>query len=145
MNGSNTYQERQSGKNTAEILFENYCLEKNYSIYRLGFDEKNQNIRNFFDLNAYIRNLPDFIVDIRDQLFLINVKGTANFKKKEIDMIPFFLEWYSSKKAPLVYAFCFTGKKPILLYPEKIIDLYIASKDQKWFDGVVFRNLNLGD
>ena len=60
-------------------------------------------------------------------------------------MIPLFLEWYNSKKASLIYAFCFIGKKPKLIYPEKVIELYQASKDQKWFDGVIYRNLNLGE
>ena len=145
MNGSNTYQERQSGKNIAEDLFEQYCLEKNYIIYRLGFNEKTRNINYFYDLNPYIRNLPDYIVETQNELFVINVKGTANFKKTEIDMIPLFLEWYNSKKASLIYAFCFIGKKPKLIYPEKVIELYQASKDQKWFDGVIYRNLNLGE
>ena len=145
MNGSNTYQERQSAKNIAEDLFEQYCLEKNYIIYRLGFNEKTRNINYFYDLNPYIRNLPDYIVETQNELFVINVKGTANFKKTEIDMIPLFLEWYNSKKASLIYAFCFIGKKPKLIYPEKVIELYQASKDQKWFDGVIYRNLNLGE
>ena len=145
MNGSNTYQERQSAKNIAEDLFEQYCLEKNYIIYRLGFNEKTRNINYFYDLNPYIRNLPDYIVETQNELFVINVKGTANFKKTEIDMIPLFLEWYNSKKASLIYAFCFIGKKPKLIYPEKVIELYQASKDQKWFDGVIYRNLNIGE
>ena len=81
MNGSNTYQERQSAKNIAEDLFEQYCLEKNYIIYRLGFNEKTRNINYFYDLNPYIRNLPDYIVETQNELFVINVKGTANFKK----------------------------------------------------------------
>ena len=55
---------------------------------------------------------------------VVNVKGTANFKEKEIKMIPMFLEWFSSKKAPLVYAFCFEECEPLFVYPEKVIYLY---------------------
>jgi len=145
MNGSNTYQERQSFVNIAEQIFEEYCTEKNYQFHRLGFNEKTRNINYFYDLNVLIRNLPDYIVDVGDQLFVVNVKGTANFKKKEVDMIPLFLEWYDSKKASLIYAFCFVGKKPKLIYPEKIIKLYDDSNDQQWSDGVIYRNLNLGE
>lgn len=145
MKGLNTYQERQSVKNIAESLFEQYCLEKNYKIHRLGFNEKTRNINHFYHLNAFIRNLPDYIIETSDQLFVVNVKGTSNFKKTEIDMIPLFLDWYNSKKAPLIYAFCFIDKKPKLIYPEKIIDLYMNSKDQQWNDGVIYRSLNLGE
>ena len=78
MNGSNTYKERQSVKNIAEFLFEYYCAEKNYQLIRVGFDEKNKNIDNFFRLNTFLRNLPDYIVNTNDKTLVVNVKGTAN-------------------------------------------------------------------
>ena len=142
--GSNSYQDRQKVANTAEFLFEYYCAEKEYSLNRLGFDEKNKNIDNFFKLNPLIRNLPDYVVNTDTNTYVVNVKGTANFKKKEIDMIPQFLEIFSSAKAPLIYAFCFVGKNPILLKPEKILELWEQSEDRQWPDGVVYRNLNIG-
>jgi hypothetical protein len=143
MNGSNTYQERQATVNWGEILFERYCVSKNYKYWRLGFDEKNGSISHFFKLNAMIRNLPDFIVETKDATFVVAVKGTANFKEKEVNMLPLFLEWYSSKEAQLVYAFCFKDQAPKLIYPEKIIELYKAEQDKKWDDGVIYRTLKL--
>ena len=141
--GSDNYQKRQSVVNVAEFLFEYYCAEKEYKLTRVGFDEKNKSVDNFYKLNKYLRNLPDYIVNTGSHTYVVNVKGTGNFKQKEIDMIPQFMEYFSSKDAPLIYAFCFAGSDPILLFPNKVIDLYKNSEDKKWSDGVVYRNLNL--
>lgn len=143
MNGNNSYLERQSLINVAEVLFEQYCQEQNYQFVRFGMDEKKDPIRNFSYINAMLRNLPDYIVDTGKELFVVQVKGTAKFKQKEYKLMPEFMQWYSTNKAPLVYAFCFQGKKPKLIFPEKVISLYEKSKDEKWSDGVVFRKLNL--
>jgi len=143
MNGSNSYQERQTVANKGELLFEQYCAEMGYKLNRVGFDEKGKNVDNFFDLNSMLRNLPDYVVNTPKGTFVVNVKGTANFKKKEVDLLPLFTEWFSTKKAPLVYAFCFEGQKPKLIYPEKIIELYRKSEDRKWSDGVVYRCLDI--
>jgi len=141
--GSNTYTERQSVRNSAEFLFEYYCAEKEYEVRRIGFDEKNNPVSNFFRLNKALRNLPDYVVNTPEKTFVVNVKGTANFKAKEIGLIPVLESMYGSDEAPLIYAFCFVGKEPKLLYPDKIIELYNKSVDQKWPDGVVYRNLNI--
>ena len=141
--GANTYEERQTSVNVAEFLFEYYCAEKEYKLTRIGFDEKNKNVDNFFKLNPFIRNLPDYIVNTPKGTYIVNVKGTGNFKQKEMDMLPKFLKYYSAKETPLIYAFCFTGKDPILVYPERLIELYKRSEDKKWPDGVIYRNLGL--
>ena len=129
--------------NVGEELFEEYCNSMDYTYNRIGFDEKNGFVEGFFKLNSLIRNLPDYIVTTKNETFVVAVKGTANFKKKEMDLLPLFMEWYSTKEAPFCYAFCFEGQKPKLVFPEKIIQLYQASKDQKWSDGVVYRNLQI--
>ncbi|MGI9215241.1 MAG: hypothetical protein ACR2HS_06380 [Gammaproteobacteria bacterium] len=55
-----------------------------------------------------------------------------------------FLEWFSSKEAPLVYAFCFANQKPLMVYPEKIIELYKeAGEEKQWSDGVIYKTLKL--
>jgi len=141
--GSRTYAERQTVRNVAEFLFEDYCAEKNYTITRVGFDEKNRNIDNFYRLSPFLRNLPDYIVNTPTNTFVVNVKGTGNFKQKEIELLPKFMEWYSSKEAELIYAFCFTGKKPIMLYVEEVLSKYAKATDKQWPDGVTYRNLGL--
>jgi hypothetical protein len=144
-NGKHSYAERIQGTNLGEELFESYCKSKGFHLTRLGFDEHKANIPNFFRLNPYIRNIPDYVVNTHDATFVVNVKGTDNFKQSEYNLLPEFGEWLSTKQAPLVYAFCFRNcEKPILIYPEKIIRLYEEAKiDQSWSDGVVYRCLNL--
>ena len=52
--GSDNYQKRQSVVNVAEFLFEYYCAEKEYQLTRVGFDEKNKSVDNFYKLNKYL-------------------------------------------------------------------------------------------
>jgi len=139
-----SFLDRQKLVNHGEILFENYCAKMNYKYWRIGFDEKHNEIDHYWKLNAMIRNLPDYIVDTGKHTFVVNVKGTGNFKQLEVKMIPLFLEWFSTKEAPLIYAFCFTDQKPIMVYPEKVIELYDqAGIDKQWQDGKIYRSLHL--
>jgi hypothetical protein len=142
MNGNNTYAERQTVINKGEVLFENYCKEKGFKITRVGFDEKYKSVDNFYNLNTMLRNLPDYLVVTESMTFVVMVKGSFNIKEKEVRMIPLFMEWFSSKNAPLVYAFCLENQPPKLIYPEKVIDMYEKSKlDLVWNDGVRYRNI----
>lgn len=143
--GNHSYAERIQTTNIGEELFENYCESKGFHLVRLGFDSHKANIPNFFNLNVYIRNLPDYVINTENGTYVVNVKGTDNFKQSEYRVLPEFGEWFSSKKAPLVYAFCFKeNDRPILVFPEKIIKLYEEAKtDRQWSDGVIYRCLNL--
>ena len=145
MNGSNTYAERQTVFNKGEVLFENYCNTNNYECRRIGFDEKHKSVSNFYHLSCLLRNLPDYVMTKPDGTFIVNVKGTANFKKREIDLIPLFLEWFSTKDAPLVYAFCFDDCDPLFVYPEAVIRMYNLAENKRWHDGVTYRTLNFSD
>jgi hypothetical protein len=143
--GNHSYAERIHSTNVGEELFEAYCESKNFHITRIGFDQHKANVPNFFRLNPYIRNIPDYVVNTEDGTFVVNVKGTDCFKQSEYRLLPEFGEWFSSKNAPLIYAFCFReNDRPILIYPEKIIRLYEEAKiDEKWDDGVIWRCLGL--
>jgi hypothetical protein len=141
MNASHTYYERNKIKDIGEQLFEKYCKEKNYNVVRLGFDSHKDPIKEFFKINPLLRNIPDYVVETEKGLFVVQVKGTSNIKKKEAEMIPLFLEWYGSKGAPLVYAFCFAERPPVIMYAEKVIELYKNSVEKVWGDGVVYRTL----
>lgn len=141
--GSNDYTQRQSSVNTAELLFESFCNQKGYIFTKVGFDEKNGSVQNFYKVNRFLRNLPDYIVNTNNGTFVVNVKGTGNFKRNEIDMFPMFMQIFHTENAKLIYAFCFTGKDPIFIYPGEIIKRYENSHDKRWSDGVVYRNLNL--
>jgi hypothetical protein len=143
MNGSMSYSERQKVKNRAEFLFEYYCAEKDYQVTRVGFDEKNGNVDNFYYLNPILRNLPDYVVNTANGTWVVMVKGTTNIKQKEIDLLPKLIECFHSERAKLIYAFCFLGKEPILIFPQKVESLYRNAKDKQWQDGVVYRSLEI--
>jgi hypothetical protein len=143
MKGNEKPYEERIKTNIGEDLFIAYCESKEYEITRIGFDEQNGITKNFWKISPFLRNLPDFFVNTGDYSYVVQVKGTDNFKKKEVDLLPLCMEWYSSKQAPLVYAFCFEKHQPLLKYPEQIIRLYQNSTDQTFPDGVVYRCLNL--
>lgn len=144
MNGSQSYAERNKAPNKGEILFEKYCKDKQVQCVRLGFDEKNNAIPNFHLINTLLRNIPDYFVATNSRQFLVMVKGTANIKKKEVAMIPLFMEWYATKDVPLYYAFCFEGQNtPTFRTPDQVITLYQEGQDKQWSDGVIYRTLQL--
>ena len=144
MNGNNTFLERNKEPSKGEVLFEKYCASKNIQFVRLGFDQHSARIENFYKINPLIRNLPDYLVITSTRNFLVMVKGTANMKKTEVQMIPQFLEWYGSKDCSLYYSFCFEGRNtPYFRTPDQVIELYKQAQDKQWTDGKIYRTLNL--
>lgn len=144
MNGNNSYKDRQSVENTGEQLFEEYCRLRNVKCQRLGFDEKNNPIPFFWQINPLLRNLPDYFVVTSNRAFFVMVKGTCNIKKTEIDLIPLFMEWYATKEVPLYYAFCFKdANKPTFRTPDQVIQLYQQATDKQWSDGKIYRSLKI--
>ena len=144
-NSGQSYFERvKTIKNDGEYLFEQYCQNQSYRFHRIGFDEHENNVDKYWRLSTILRNLPDYVVNAGEKTFVVAVKGTDNFKEKEFVLLPSMVECFSSKEAPLIYAFCFKEKpSPIWLFPNQIIKLYNNGFDAKWHDGVVYRNLNL--
>ena len=142
--GSQDYNERNSVKiNLGEELFLEWAKSKCTFISRLGFDEKNRNVDLFYNLNPILRNMPDFVILNNHRIFLVNVKGTTNIKRKEIELLPKIIEAYSSEKAPLVYAFCFRGNEPVFMSTEKLFKMYEESQDKVWDDGVIYRTIKI--
>jgi hypothetical protein len=139
--------ERNTGENIAEIRFENYCNSNGIFMKRLGFDEKNEPLPNFFNINQYIRNLPDYFIcntsKPNQPTALVMVKGTANIKKGEYLMLQNFIDWYSAPRCQLLYAFCFDNKLPIFKRVNEVSRLYSQSIDKQWNDGKTYRNLKL--
>lgn len=143
-NARQNYNDRNSIKiNLGEELFLDWAAEKCSFVARLGFDEKAGNVEKFFDLNPILRNIPDFLIINNDRAFLVNVKGTHNFKQKEYDLLPKIIETYASENAPLVYAFCFRNEQPKFVTTTQIIDLFDKSIEKVWDDGVAYRSLDL--
>ena len=144
-NSGQSYADRvKTIKNDGEYLFEKFCTIAGTQFQRLGFDENQNNVPKFWRINPILRNLPDYVINSKEKTYVVAVKGTDNFKKKEIELLPSMVEAFSSEEAPLIYAFCFKEKQaPIWIKPNKIIELYNKSQDQKWHDGVIYRNLNI--
>ena len=84
MKGNEKPYELRVQSNIGEELFEAYCKEKGYKIQRIGFDENTGFVDNFSRLNPVLRNLPDYVVNTLKETFIVCVKGTPNFKKKEL-------------------------------------------------------------
>jgi hypothetical protein len=142
--GKQTFNDRNSIKiNLAEELFLDWAAEKCSFVARLGFDEKAGYVDKFFEINPLLRNIPDFLIMNNDKLFLVNVKGTANIKQKEMDLLPKLVEIYSNVNAPLVYCFCFRNEKPLFFTTTQLTELYEQATESKWDDGVVYRNIKI--
>jgi hypothetical protein len=139
-NNQSNYQDRMKPENnTGEILFKKWCLENEWSCQKLGFE---RDINNFWDLNPILRNIPDFVIEKGPKIFVVQVKGSPNFKQKEYNLIDEFVRCYYSDEAPLIYAFCF-DKNPIFKKTEEVKKLYQQSQDKIWSDGKIYRTLNL--
>jgi hypothetical protein len=144
-NSGQSYAERiKTIKNDGEYLFEKFCNLNHCEFHRLGFDEHENSVPNYWRLSTLLRNLPDYVLNAKGRTFVVAVKGTDNFKQKEFDLLPKMVETYSSKEAPLIYAFCFKeNTHPIWVKPNELIELYNKADDQTWHDGVIYRNLNI--
>ena len=143
-NAEQTYSQRQEiGFNLAEDLFIQWANSNGWKVNRIGFDEKQGNVDNFFKLPSLLRNLPDFVITKKNKIYVINVKGTPRLKKKEFDIIDELERNYSSESAPLRYAFCFQNSDPKFFSVEQVKEMYNKEEDQQWHDKVVFRKLCL--
>lgn len=78
-----TYQECNSGVNAAEERFEAKMLDLGWSIQRIGFDEKKNPVHNFKRVNPFLRAIPDYLVEMGDDIRLVNVKGSTKYKLED--------------------------------------------------------------
>jgi len=141
MNNTNSYEERQSVFDLGEQLFEQWALQNNYIFHRIGFHSKNNSVPNFFRLNTVLRNIPDYILNKDNKTYVVNVKGTANIKLKEMLMLDKFVNAYSNDNAPLIYAFCFKGQNPVLMRWATVEERFNEAENKTWHDGVVYRTI----
>ena len=143
MNNTNSYEERQSVSDLGEQLFEKWALQNNYVFHRIGFHSKNNSVPNFFRLNTVLRNIPDYILNKHNKTYVVNVKGTANIKLKEMLTLDKLVNAYSSDNAPLIYAFCFKGQNPVLMKWTTVEERFNEAENKTWHDGVVYRTIAL--
>lgn len=143
MNNTNTYEERQSVADLGEELFEKWATEKGYTFNRIGFHSKNDSVPNFFKLSPLLRNMPDYVLNTDKKTYVVNVKGTANIKHKEMKILGDLMLCYSSSSAELIYAFCFSGQEPVLMSTTTLSTRFHMAEDKQWHDGVKYRTIKI--
>jgi hypothetical protein len=144
--GDKSYQERNNRPdNFGEELFIAHCRANGLSCRRIGFDEKQGQIPNYWDLNKVIRQLPDFVVTRPDtnRIGIVQVKGTLKFKQDDYNNLAWSESVYGSPKAQLWYVFAL--KQGIYwLTVTQVADLYRQSNQEgQWPDGKTYRVLNI--
>jgi hypothetical protein len=153
-NGNQTYAERNAiGYNIGEDRFVEYCNKKGVVVRRVGFDEKNGKVPNFFALSETLRQLPDFVVNFDNQetgsteVRVVAVKGTNKFKEEDYLRLDWMSEQYSTPRAPLYFVFMLRDNAPIWATPKRVKDLYeaAAGTEATWdSDNKKFRILSIG-
>lgn len=140
--GSDSYQERNNRDiNIGESQFEEYLKRIGYTWRRLGFDEKNDPVDQFYNLNSNIRKLPDYIVYSPKGMAVVSVKGSLKFKQEDYLKLDWFEEIYSSPKCPLFYAFS-TRFGVAWKTTDQVRQAYEAAKiDEQWPDQKIYRSL----
>jgi len=144
--GEQSFAERNNRPdNFGEQLFIDYARNAGYTIHRIGFDEKQDQVQGFYNLNKVIRQLPDFIC-IRPstgRMAVVSVKGTSKFKEEDYNRLRWLEDCYSTPKAPLRFVFALkTG-----IYwrtVSEVAELYRQSTEIGiWPDGKKYKVLTL--
>lgn len=150
--GNETYAERNARNyNYAEDQFEKMCVKNNISFQRIGFDEKNGKVPNFFRLAPALRHLPDYVINWEANsetlTRVVSVKGTNKFKLEDYERIPKMKRWYSSDDALLYFCFIMKGKA-VWKTADEVVELYerqdVVETEDAWeSDNKIFRVLPL--
>ena len=142
-NGNATYAERNAiTVNIGEERFLEYCAAKGVTVRRLGFDEKHGKVARFFDLPDAVRLLPDFLVESENSVYLVEVKGSANFKQRDYQRIDWMTEQFVNDRTELWFVFALPNGR-VWLRPGQVKHLYETSvKEATWPDGVTYRTLD---
>jgi hypothetical protein len=144
--GDKSFAERNNRPdNFGEQLFIDHCRNNGLTCHRLGFDEKQELIPNYWNINKVLRQLPDFVVSRPDtgRTGVVQVKGTTKFKQDDYNNLAWAESVYGSPKAQLWYVFAL--KQGIYwLTVTQVADLYRQSNQEgQWPDGKTYRVLNI--
>ena len=145
-NGNQSYEERNNRPdNFGEQLFIDYARQQGYRLHRIGFDEKQDKVEAFYQLNQTIRQLPDFIC-LRPgtgRMAVVSVKGSSKFKEEDYNRLRWLEETYGTPKAPVRFVFALRSG----IYwrtVQEVAELYRTSTDEgQWPDGKRYRVLNI--
>jgi hypothetical protein len=145
--GGQSYEERNNRPdNYGEQLFVDYCRLEGYKLHRIGFDEKQDKVQGFYNLNKVIRQLPDYVClsPASGRMAVVSVKGTNKFKEEDYNNLSWLESVYATPKAPLRFVFAIRGQIHWKTTVE-VVELYRnATEEGRWPDGKTYRVLNLG-
>jgi len=133
--------------NEAEVRFEDYMKSKGFPHGRMGFDEKNGYVENFYLLHPVLRSLPDYWMTIpkdASRIFLVHVKGTPRIKTSDYARYSAFEKVFCKGGCKLVLAFCFKDEAPAFIpmgAVRRVWDLIIEQKYEN--DGKGFKMMNV--
>ena len=135
--GSYEQRQRISKDNMSETLFENYCETKGIKIHHTGFDPVLNPVKNFWKVHPTIRALPDYLVEIEDNLAWCQVKGSNSLKLHD------FVEYSTwdnllSNECDFYVVFCFKDSKPIFRTMKDIANSIVGQEIRQWHDGVKY-------
>lgn len=144
--GDKSFKERNNRPdNFGEQLFIDHCRNNGLTCHRLGFDEKQEQITNFWHMSKVLRQLPDFVVTRPDtgRTGVVQVKGTTKFKQDDYNNLSWAESVYGSAKAQLWYVFAL--KQGIYwLTVTQVAELYRqSSQEGQWPDGKTYRVLDI--
>lgn len=144
--GELTYAERNNRPdNFGEELFIDHCRANGLTCRRIGFDEKQGSIPNYWELNKVIRHLPDFVVTRPDtnRIAVVQVKGTLKFKADDYNNLAWAESVYGTAKAPLWYVFALKSGIHWRTVTQ-VAEMYRQSAEEgQWPDGKTYRVLSL--
>lgn len=140
--GKHTYIERQDCTDSGEVLFENYCETKGIKYHRVGFDSHLNPVANFWKVHPTIRSLPDYLVEIDDDLAWCQVKGSNNLKLHDFVEYSNFDNLFSHQ-CDFYVVFCFKDSKPIFRTMKDIANSIVGKEIKQWHDGVKYISVPL--
>ena len=97
----NTYKERNSSQNDAEVAFEKLAKQKKWFLQRWGFDEKNHPVPSysFQKIPKSLRSAPDYFVIFGHREFcFVEVKGFSGQIKIKKSDLEVYNSWQKNHK-----------------------------------------------
>ena len=138
---TNSYSQRNSGINIAEVRFEEWCTKNSVEFWKTGFNEKEHPIKNFWEVHPYIRSMPDNLV-FKKHLTWVHVKGSNKIK---IDDLTLYESWVNLflHKAEMTVAFCLKDQPPVFLSWKDLKKKLTGTTVKEWHDNKQYVALDL--
>lgn len=133
-NSKDSYEKRVKGR-VGEDVFEKYCKSKGLRYWRTGFDEKDDPVSRFWDIDPAIRSMPDYLIEsTNNKLSWVHVKGTPNFK---INDLLLYSQFDRERRGDCSFyvAFCFRNQDPTFMSFDQLMKKLTNLMIKEWDDG----------